>query len=174
MEIIDLYDENRIPLNRTAVRGTELPEGTYRIVIHACIFSSSGQMLIQRRQPFKHGFSGLWDVSCGGGVPSGETSRQAAVRELQEELGLNVQPAELRAAVTLHFVHGFDDMYILNKDVDIDALILQPEEVADAKWASEDEILQMIREGVFIPYHENLIRLLFTLRDQEDGTIWKK
>ena len=39
MEIMDLYDKNRQPLNETAVRGTALPEGKYRIVVHLCIFN---------------------------------------------------------------------------------------------------------------------------------------
>ena len=171
MEIIDLYDENRMPLNRTAERGQPLPDGTYRIVIHVCIFNRAGQMLIQKRQPFKRGFAGLWDVSCGGGVPTGEMSRQAAVRELREELGLSVSPEALRAALTVHFPHGFDDIYVLCEEMPLDALTLQPEEVADAKWAAEDDVIAMIREGVFIPYHESLIRLMFALRNQADGAI---
>ena len=51
MELWDLYDENRVNLGKTMVRGEKQHDGVYRIVVHACIFNSQGQMLIQQRQP---------------------------------------------------------------------------------------------------------------------------
>ena len=48
-EIIDLYDVNREHTGLTAVRGEKLPEGTYRMVVHVCIFNNKGEMLIQKR-----------------------------------------------------------------------------------------------------------------------------
>ena len=50
-------------------------------------------------------------------------------------------------------------------DVDINSLSLQYEEVKAVKWATLDEILQMIKSGEFIPYHESFIELLFYLKD---------
>ena len=64
MELWDVYDINRNKTGKTAVRGEGLPEGGYHLVVHVCIIGSDGRMLIQQRQPFKHGFSNLWDVSA--------------------------------------------------------------------------------------------------------------
>ena len=36
------------------------------------------------------------------------------------------------------------DIYVAKKDVDIATLVLQPEEVVDAKWVSHEELLKMI------------------------------
>ncbi|MDE5564344.1 MAG: hypothetical protein K2I93_04255, partial [Oscillospiraceae bacterium] len=66
MELFDLFDRNRSPLNKTIQRGEPMPEGCYHIVVHVCIFNSNGEMLIQQRQPFKAGWSDMWDISCGG------------------------------------------------------------------------------------------------------------
>lgn len=66
MEIRDLYDVNRLPTGLTGVRGEKPPEGCYHTVIHICIFSSEGKMLIQQRQPTKVGFPEQLDVTCGG------------------------------------------------------------------------------------------------------------
>lgn len=66
MELWDVYDINRNKTGKTVVRGEGLPEGGYHLVVHVCIIGSDGRMLIQQRQPFKHGFSNLWDVSAGG------------------------------------------------------------------------------------------------------------
>ena len=53
MEIIDLYDKDRQALNETAERGSELPKGRYRLVVHLCIFNDNDEMLIQKRQTTK-------------------------------------------------------------------------------------------------------------------------
>ena len=78
MELVDLYDENRIPLGRTAERHAPKGPGEYRLVVHVCAFDRRGRLLIQQRARSKFIFPNLWDVSVGGGVDAGETSRQAA------------------------------------------------------------------------------------------------
>ena len=65
-EVIDLYDVNREHTGLTAVRGEKLPEGTYRMVVHVCIFNSKGEMLIQKRADDIVRWPGMWDVSVGG------------------------------------------------------------------------------------------------------------
>ena len=82
MELVDLYDENRVPLGRTAERYGKKGPGEYRVVVHVCVFDHQGRLLIQQRTPEKILWPDRWDVSIGGGVDAGETSRQAAEREL--------------------------------------------------------------------------------------------
>ena len=43
-ELIDLYNVDRERTGMTAVRGEDLPEGTFRMVVHVCIFNSKGEM----------------------------------------------------------------------------------------------------------------------------------
>ena len=81
MEMVDLYDENRLPLGRTAERYAPKGEGEYRVVVHICVFDSRGRLLIQQRSREKAVWPEAWDVSAAGGVDAGETSRQAAERE---------------------------------------------------------------------------------------------
>lgn len=165
MELFDLYDENRIITGKTIVRGAKMPEGLFHIVVHVCIFNSNGQMLIQQRQPFKAGWPDMWDVSVGGSAVSGDTSRTAAEREVLEEIGYRINLEKHRPVLTIHFEHGFDDIYTIIEDIDIDNLVLQPEEVQAVKWADEEEIINMIDKGIFIPYHKDLIKLLFFMRN---------
>ena len=165
MELWDIYTQDREPTGLTMVRGSEHPEGYYRLVVHVCIFNSQGQMLIQQRQPFKEGWPNMWDVSVGGSVVAGESSREAAEREVAEELGLKISLEGVRPAITISFKEGFDDNYVMIRDVKDEEITLQPEEVQAYKWADEAEILQMIEDGVFIPYHKGKIELLFFLRN---------
>ena len=65
MELVDLYDENRIPLGRTAERHGPKEPGACRTVVHVCLFDSRGRLLIQRRTTNKSIWPGRWDVSVG-------------------------------------------------------------------------------------------------------------
>lgn len=162
MELFDLYTKDREPTGKIIERGEPIPEGSYHLVVHICVFNSRGEMLIQRRQPFKAGWPGMWDVSVGGSAVAGENSKTAAERETLEELGLKLSLD--RPVLTIHYDEGFDDFFVAVRDLSVTELTLQPEEVCEAKWASKEEILAMIRDGRFIPYHEELIGLLFFLR----------
>lgn len=161
MEIFDLYDASRRPTGETMVRGTATPEGSYRLVVHICIFNSRGEMLIQQRQPFKKTWSNMWDITLGGAVTAGETSQQGAHRELLEELGLDEDFSYTAPTISTSFQNGFDDVYILHRDIALSALKLQPEEVQAAKWADKEEILALIDSGNFIPYSKAFIEYLF-------------
>ena len=145
MELWDIYDKDRNKTGRTMKRGEPMKDGDYHLVVHICIFSSDGKMLIQQRQPFKDGWSNLWDITVGGSSVAGDTSIDAAVREVREEVGIQLSP--------------------VTKDVDISSLKLQYEEVQQVKWADADEIKSMIDEGIFIPYNKSFIDVLFHFKD---------
>lgn len=168
MERWDLYTCDRIRTGRTILRGEKIPEGFYRLVVHVCIFNHEGEMLIQQRQKNKPGWPNLWDLTVGGHVVAGETSQQAAERETLEELGLRISFEGKRPAFSPTFPNGFDDMYTLEMDVDLEQITLQEEEVQAVRWASREEIYDMIDDETFIPYHKGLIELLFYLRDHPE------
>jgi isopentenyldiphosphate isomerase len=150
------------------IRGEKIPDGYYRMVVHVVIFNDKGEMLIQQRQPFKSGWSGMWDITVGGSAVSGDDSRSAAHREVLEEIGLDISFDNIRPSLTLHIEVGFCDVYIIQKNIDLSELKLQPEEVKAAKWSTLDEILKMIDDEMFITYHKGFIELLFHLRKSRD------
>ena len=165
MELVDLYDENRVPLGKTAERYSKKKHGEYRMVVHVCVFDHEGRLLIQQRAPEKHIWPGRWDVSVGGGVDAGETSRQGAEREVREELGYALDLTGVRPSVTVNFDGGFDDFFLVVRDVELSALHLQAEEVSEVRWATEAEVLAMVDEGRFIPYPKSFLSFLFAMRD---------
>lgn len=167
MELVDLYDENRLPLGKTGERRTVRNPGEYQMIVHICVFNRKGQMLIQRRSEEKLSWAGLWDVSAAGGVDAGENSRQAAEREFREELGFSLDLGDKRPAFTLHIAKGFDDFYILEQEIDLDTLSLQREEVSEVRWADRNEILELLESGRFVPYHPLYMDLLFAVHRGE-------
>ena len=164
MELWEIYDKDRNRTGKTKVRGEKFNEGEYHLVVHICIFDSEGRMLIQQRQPFKQGWSNLFDITVGGSALHGENSQEAAERELMEEIGYHRDFSNERPFMTLHFGFGFDDIYIIEEDIQIETLTLQEEEVQLVKWATEEEVLALIEQGAFIPYYKSLIQLLFEMR----------
>lgn len=62
--------------------------GLYYRVAATIVGTGDGQVLVYRRPSCAAVFPGYHDVLIGGGVRAGETYRQAAVRELAEEIGL--------------------------------------------------------------------------------------
>lgn len=168
MELWDLYAADGKKTGETMVRGDAVPEGRYHLVVHVCIFNSKGEMLIQHRQPFKSGWSNLWDVTVGGSAVAGDSSQSAAEREVMEEIGHSLNLQNVRPTLTLHANDAINDIYLIQEDVDLASLHLQYEEVQAVKWASLEEIHSMIENGTFIPYLPSFIDLLFFLRDRRD------
>lgn len=168
MELWDLYDESDRKTGETMRRGDPIPPDRYHLVVHITIFSPDGRMLIQQRQPFKDGWSNLWDVTVGGSAVAGDDSRTAAMREVREEIGLTVDLHGVRPKLTLHTPSCINDWYLLTMDIDPAALTLQASEVQAVRWATQEEIQRMIAEKTFIPYEPGMISLLFHLRNHPD------
>ena len=165
MELWDVYDVNRRRTGKKIVRGKgRLREGEYHLVVIILVFSSDGRLLIQKRNENKTGWPGMWDVSAGGAVTAGESSARGAERELYEELGIKHGFRGVRPHFSFSHKLGFADCYIIEKDVDPASLNLQQTEVSAARYATLDEILDMIEVGEFIPYYESLMRLMFDMR----------
>lgn len=166
MEHWDLYTKDRIRTGKMITRGEHVPDGFFRTVVHVAIFNTKGQMLIQQRQKDKKLWSNLWDVTAAGSVIAGESSVEAAEREVFEEIGYRLDLNNERPAFTIDFDEGFDDCYLVIRDLEVDKLVLQTAEVQAVKWATEEEILQMIEDETFISYHKSKIELMFFLRKQ--------
>ncbi len=168
-ELWDLYTVNRERTGEVIARGDAIPEGRFRLVVHVCIFDSRGRMLIQQRQKTKAGWPDMWDVSVGGHVQAGETTQQAGERETLEELGLSIRLQGQRPAISTSFCNGYDDIYTIEMEADPDSLQLEKDEVQAVRWATMEEIFELMEQGRFILYHKSLIELEFYLRNHPEA-----
>ena len=107
----------------------------------------------------------MWDITAGGSALTGDNSQTAASRELLEEVGIDYSLEGMRPAMTIYFDGGFNDIYTVNMDVDISTLTLQASEVEEVRWATEDEILELMKQKEFVLYKSSFISLLFFLRN---------
>lgn len=148
-EVWDLYDVHRDLTGETWVRGTKssIPKGRYHIVVSIWTVTPSGQILITKRHPNKS-FGGMWE-NTGGAVLSGETSLQAAARELEEETGL--KPGKMYFLGDVWHPGCVVDAYLNCADVNLDELVLQEDEVVEAKLISAKELEALNKEKIIVP-----------------------
>ena len=174
-ELWDIYDVNRRKTGKIIERPAAWGQEAYHLIIHVAIFDSMHRMLIQHRAPEKHAWRNLWDISAGGSALAGEESWQAAERETFEELGIRLDLRQTRPHFIINYTRGFDDFYTVElPGLDIASLKLQAGEVDRVRWASRDEVRQMLKEESFVPYFPGLIELLWEVKDNYDGAIRQK
>lgn len=125
--------------------------GQYHLVVHIWIKNSKGEYLVQKRSAHRKPMPGEW-AATGGSVQSGEDSRTAAIRELQEELGIRVRENEIRYGGRLTRKNSFVDLWHVGVDAPVDSLVLQTEEVQEAKWVTKEELMGMIEDSQFHNY----------------------
>lgn len=164
MEIIDLYNNKKQKLNKKMERGMGEPKvGEYKLSVHTWILNSKGEFLIQKRRSDLKRNPGKWAFT-GGAVDTGENSVEGAIREVQEELGITVKEEEIELLLTFKREHGFVDVYLVKKDIAIEDVKVQEEEVDEAKWVSLEELNSMLKNDEFVKsaklYYELFIRLL--------------
>ena len=166
MEKRDLYDENRELTGETVYKGEPIPEGKYIIVVLVYIQNSEGKFLIQKRSKLKDGKY----ATTGGHVKSGETSVEGILSEVREELGLELNPDDLVLYYGNHSAEQqvfWDDYYIKLDIDDISKLKLQEEEVESVKWATAEEMKQMMKDGEFLRNHYEEFEILLDWLDKQ-------
>lgn len=141
MEYLDLYDKYGDKTGKTMIRGQEVPEGCYFNIVVCFIKNREGKYLMQRTSKQK----GSVYAVTGGHVTAGQTFIESMIRELKEEIGIDVTENELK------FVDKYVknnqvvfNIYYLEKEIDINQCNLQKEEVEALYWMSEEKIQEII------------------------------
>ena len=143
LELRDLYDKNSNKTDKTYCKGDSIPIGYYPMVVMVVIRNSKGEFLMQKRVESK---GGDWGVT-GGHPKSGETPIEGIITEVKEELGLDFSNVEF-----IEYDSGCDGkdcykMYFVNKDIDINDITIQKDELSEVKWFSMDELRHMVDIG---------------------------
>ena len=154
MELWDIYDihRNRIE-GRRSVRGSEdMSDDEFHLVVFAAAVNNNGELLIGKRDRNKM-FGGVWEF-CGGSAVSGEDSKQAAMRELYEETGLDVSSCTAKCVkeTVIKYWKGsnwFYDVWLFRCDFDIEKLTPQKGEVEELKKCSIDEVRGLLESNNF-------------------------
>lgn len=139
-ELRDLYDANSVKTGKTYRKGDIIPEGYYPMFVMAVIRNSNGDFLMQKRVKEK---GGDWGVT-GGHPKAGETPLEGIITEVKEELGLDFSQENF-----IEYDSGCDGrdcykMYFVNKDVELEDIIIQEDELSEVRWFSMEELKHMV------------------------------
>lgn len=161
MEMFDLYDNQGALLDKTAYRGSSLEDGEYHLVVHIWIRNKDGLYLIQRRNKKTDLIPHMWAATAGA-AQTGDTSLNAAIRETFEEIGLVLNESELKLLKRYYIKHPkasyITDLYLVERDVLLNDLILDKLEVSECDYKSLEEIKEMIINKSFWDYSHLLER----------------
>ena len=152
MELWDLYTESRRLTGKTHIRGEEIPDGYYHLVVHVWIKNSKGEYLISQRSATRPAFPLMWEC-VGGSVVAGESSLEGALREVKEEVGLDLLPGsgKLLFTKTRRTYHDFMDVWLFQYDGEVSLDNATTDEVAQIKWMTVPQIRELLDSGKLVP-----------------------
>lgn len=156
MELWDIIDGAGNPLGRTITRGQALQAGEYHLVVHLWIPDDDGRYLIQRRAEHLAWIPGKW-ATTGGSALAGEGSRDAALRELHEELGIAADPTLMRRIARLCRNDNVVDLWQV-AGVNAHTRVTLNDEVCAVQWVTPEELRRMVASGDFYNYGDDYFR----------------
>ena len=155
-EIWDLYNENRELLRKDHIRGEQLPIDGYHLVVHVWIRNSKGEYLISQRSANRPTYPLRWEC-VDGSVVKGEDSLQGVLREVKEEVGIDLLPEKGQVVLSdikkIEFgkvVNKIVDVWLFDYDGEVDLGNATTDEVAQVDWMNRGQIKELFDANMFV------------------------
>ena len=164
MELLDIYDSKGNKTGRVIQRGDKsvtLSEDEHIAVAVIFIENSKGEFLMQKTSTEK---GGLYS-STGGHVDSGETALSTIRREVEEELGINVDNEKIEEYGFILYDRPLRYMFYLKKDIDLNDVKVQEEEVEYVKYMTKEEIQNLITNKQITESHGIIFNKILELKN---------
>ena len=141
-EIIVCVDENDNEIGHIEKMDAHI-KGLLHRALSIFIFNEKNELLLQKRYSGKYHSPGLWTNTCCTHPNKDESTDDAAIRRLQEEMGFSCDLKEVFSF--MYYIkfdndlieHEFDHVYFGRYSNEIS---INPLEVEDYKWISLDNI----------------------------------
>ena len=143
MEYLNLYDREGNLLNEKGIRG-EKNDNLVGIVI-IFIQNSNGEFLIQKTSTSRNSIF----ATTGGHVSYGATFEETIIKEVKEELGIDITNEKIIEINTYIRDYYIQKVYYLKKDIDIKDITIQEDEVDYVKWLNIETINKLIENKEF-------------------------
>jgi isopentenyldiphosphate isomerase len=138
-EIFDVVNE------RDEVIGQKPRDEVHRLglmhrAVHVLVFNSRGQVFLQKRSMKKDRQPGLWDSSASGHVDSGEDYDACAVREVREEIGLQLKAVPQRLFKLVASPETDQEHVWVYRCTSEGPFTLNEDEIERGGWFAPDEV----------------------------------
>jgi isopentenyl-diphosphate delta-isomerase type 1 len=143
-EILEVVDEKNRVIGKAGRREIHLKGWRHRSV-HVLVFNSRGELYLQKRSPNKDQYPEHWDTSAAGHTDPGESPLEAARRELEEELGMKTELAEVLAHPACPETGWeFVTLFLARSD---DPVHLNLEEAQEGRYFNPDQIARLLADS---------------------------
>lgn len=145
-EIFDVVDEQDRVVGQATRKEVHARKLLHRAV-HVLVFDWRGRVLLQKRSMAKDSSPGCWDSSCSGHLDTGEDYAAAALRELEEEIGVRVFPERLVFQLRLGAEEdtGWEFVSIFSLRYD-GPIVIHPAEIERAEWFEPSAATRAMQE----------------------------
>jgi isopentenyldiphosphate isomerase len=144
-ESFDIVDARDLVIGQ-ATRGEVHANGLWHRAVHVLVFNAAGNVFLQKRSLAKDSSPGCWDSSCSGHLDAGESYDAAAVRELQEEIGLSVAaPPERWFRLGACAQTGWEFVWVY-RHASEGPFDLHPAEIERGEWFAPGAITRALAE----------------------------
>ena len=150
-EYLEIYDENNQDLNQAVERNIVHEKGLFHREISVWILNEKNEFLIQKRASTKKNQPNKWAL-CAGHIDAGETEIEAALREVEEEVGIQNLKADdfILYDIQKHVSKNTNDIinnhfkycYILRTNLKENDFIIQKEELSEVKYITFEELFE--------------------------------
>jgi isopentenyl-diphosphate delta-isomerase type 1 len=145
-EWFDVVDDQDRPVGR-ATRADVHARGLKHRAVHIWLFNARGELFLQKRSDTKDSAPDCWDSSASGHLDSGEEYDACAVRELREELGLEVQPTQLERLFKLDACADTGSEFVWVYRIRSDATpVINPAEIKRGAWVTQHQLDVLVTE----------------------------
>ena len=152
-EIFDVVNERDEVIGR-APRKEVHACGLRHRAVHVLVFNARGEVFLQKRSMLKDTAKGKWDSSSSGHLDSGEDYDACAVRELREEIGLDLSASTAtRASQPLRRLFkidacqetGWEFCWVYRCESE-GPFTLHPEEIETGAWFAPEFVTKWVDE----------------------------
>jgi len=144
-EVFDVVNERDEVIGRQTRREVHRTGLKHR-AIHVFVFNSRGEVFLQKRSMSKDSSPGLWDSSASGHLDCGEDYDACVVRELHEEIGLNVNTCPRRLFKVNACEQTGQEFVWLYQCASEGPFTLHPEEIERGEWFTPERVTAWVKE----------------------------
>lgn len=156
MELIDIVDEKGNFTGQVLDKEEAHDKNLLHNEIAVFIINNNKQVLLQKRSSNKRFDPNKWAL-CAGHVDTKESLENAALREIKEEVGIDISLNDLKPfaerEVTIKDSNShITYFYYIKSNLNEDDFIIQEEELSEVKWFDLDTVIDMIKS-----HDENIV-----------------
>ncbi|WP_053977734.1 NUDIX hydrolase [Mangrovimonas xylaniphaga] len=176
-ELIDIVTKEGTLTGVSCPKSEIHTKGHYHNTAHIWLYTKNGDILLAQRSFEKAICPGMWDVSVAGHVDAGESIEEAAIRETQEELSLDLKQTDLDKIGVFECFQSypfgitdneFHHTYIAELQVPLEILKPQPGEVEALKLVDIATFKELLKNSGnndhFVPsnraYYETVLEAI--------------